>query len=122
MATDNSATVPQEGSATKAAEQPTGTKGKGKATQDPVDTTMDEDDDDEDDEDEAEAGDDDADDNMDEIDLNNIVDGGRRTRGRVIDWAKAAQDNPAEDDDDDDEDDYEPAAEVQDQGDKMDED
>lgn len=60
---------------------------------------------------------------MDEIDLNNIVDGGRRTRGRVIDWAKAAQDHPAEEEDDeDDEDDYEPAGEEQDQGDKMDED
>lgn len=58
---------------------------------------------------------------MDEIDLGNIVEGGRRTRGRVIDWAKAAEENPAEDEDDDDEDDYEPAV-VEDQGDKMDED
>ena len=42
------------------------------------------------------------DDNMEEIDMNNIIDGGRRTRGRVIDWAKAAEENPAEEDDDDD--------------------
>lgn len=70
------------------------------------------------------AGDEDAEDNMDEIDLGNIVDGGRRTRGRVIDWAKAAEENPAEDDDDEDEDDYEPAVEeaAEDDGDKMDED
>jgi hypothetical protein len=39
----------------------------------------------------------------------------------VIDWAKAAQENPPEDDeDDDDEDDFEPQAEGN--GDKMDED
>ncbi|KAI1117424.1 hypothetical protein F5Y14DRAFT_402579 [Nemania sp. NC0429] len=61
---------------------------------------------------------------MDEIDLNNIVDGGRRTRGRVIDWAKAAEENPADDDDDDDdEDDFQPEGrEVEADGDKMDED
>ncbi|KAI2465706.1 hypothetical protein F4781DRAFT_408295 [Annulohypoxylon bovei var. microspora] len=123
MATDNSATIPQDGSATKASEQPLKGKGKATAAEEPVDTAMEEDDDDEEEE-EAEAGDDDADDGLDEIDLGNIVEGGRRTRGRVIDWAKAAQDNPAEDDDDDDdEDDYEPAGEEQqDHGDKMDED
>lgn len=49
-----------------------------------------------------------AEDNLEEIDLNNIVEGGRRTRGRVIDWAKAAEENPADDDDDDDEEDFEP--------------
>jgi hypothetical protein len=48
---------------------------------------------------------------MEEIDLNNIV--GRRTRGRQIDFAKAAQELPEEDDDDEDEDDdfEEPAGE-----------
>ncbi|KAI1388782.1 uncharacterized protein F4822DRAFT_429398 [Hypoxylon trugodes] len=121
MASENSATVPQDASATKGVDEPVKGKGKGAATEDPVDTTMDEDDDDDDDEEEAEGGDEDADDNMDEIDLNNIVQGGRRTRGRVIDWAKAAQDNPAEDDDDEDEDDYEPAG-GEDDGDKMEED
>ncbi|OTA53435.1 hypothetical protein K449DRAFT_440045 [Hypoxylon sp. EC38] len=123
MASESSATIPQDGSATKASEQPV-QKGKGKATEEPVDTTMDEDDDDDDeDEEENEGGDEDADDNLDEIDLNNIVEGGRRTRGRVIDWAKAAQDNPAEDDDEDDEDEYEPAGEEGDKlDDKMDED
>lgn len=69
----------------------------------------------------TDVGEEDADDNMDEIDLSNIVEGGRRTRGRVIDWAKAAEENPAEEDDDEDEDDYEPAA-AEDEGDKMDED
>ncbi|CCF43974.1 hypothetical protein CH063_13522, partial [Colletotrichum higginsianum] len=45
-------------------------------------------------------------DGMEEIDLNNIVEGGRRTRGRVIDFAKAAEENPAEDDEDDEDDDF----------------
>lgn len=43
---------------------------------------------------------------MDEIDQSNIIQGGRRTRGRVIDFAKAAEENPAEDDEDDDDDDF----------------
>jgi hypothetical protein len=42
-------------------------------------------------------------DNMEEIDLNNIIDGGRRTRGRQM----AAQDLPEEEDDEDDDDDFE---------------
>ncbi|OTB04301.1 hypothetical protein M426DRAFT_320890 [Hypoxylon sp. CI-4A] len=120
MSGENGATIPQDASAVKGADESVESKGKGKAAaQDPVDTAMDEDDDD-DDEEEAEGGDEDADDNLDEIDPSNIVAGGRRTRGRVIDWAKAAQDNPAEDDDEDDEEDYEPA--VEEEGDKMDED
>ncbi len=61
--------------------------------------------------------DDDDDDDMQEIDLDNVV--GRRTRGRVIDFAKAAEENPVadEDDDEDDEDD-----DFEDPEDKMDED
>ncbi|ROT40295.1 hypothetical protein SODALDRAFT_271249 [Sodiomyces alkalinus F11] len=45
------------------------------------------------------------DDGMEEIDLNNIVEGGRRTRGRVIDFAKAAEENPPQGDEDEDDDD-----------------
>ena len=48
---------------------------------------------------------DEADDGMEEIDLKNIVEGGRRTRGQVIDFAKAAQENPVDDDDDEEDDD-----------------
>lgn len=56
---------------------------------------------------------------MDEIDLDNVI--GRRTRGRVIDFAKAAEENPADDDEDeDDDDDFEGEGEVDE--DKMDED
>lgn len=47
---------------------------------------------------------------MDEIDLNNIVEGGRRTRGRVIDFAKAAEENPADDEDDEEDDDFQAPA------------
>lgn len=56
---------------------------------------------------------------MDEIDMNNIVEGGRRTRGKVIDWAKAAEQVPADEDEDDD-DDFE--AGDDDNNNKMDED
>jgi Histone chaperone domain CHZ len=44
-------------------------------------------------------------DTMEEIDLDNIV--GSRTRGRQIDFAKAAENLPEEDDDEDDDDDFE---------------
>lgn len=44
------------------------------------------------------------------IDLNNIVEGGRRTRGAKIDFAKAAEENPAGDEDDEDDDEFQPAA------------
>ncbi|KAL0940706.1 histone chaperone domain chz [Colletotrichum truncatum] len=88
------------------------TKGKGKevASEEPVEQSeaMEEDDESSDEEENnnetAEPAD--EDDGMDEIDLNNIVEGGRRTRGRVIDFAKAAEENPADDDDDDEDDDF----------------
>ena len=54
---------------------------------------------------------------MEEIDLNNIVDGGRRTRGRVIDFAKASEKSPPEDEDEEDDEDFAPA---EDKADKMD--
>jgi hypothetical protein len=53
---------------------------------------------------------------MEEIDLDNIVEGGRRTRGKKIDFAKAAEQTetvPAEEEDEED-DDYEaPADEME---------
>jgi hypothetical protein len=45
---------------------------------------------------------------MEEIDLNNIVEGGRRTRGQVIDYAKAAAENPPDEEDEEDDDDFQP--------------
>jgi hypothetical protein len=54
---------------------------------------------------------------MEEIDLDNVI--GRRTRGRQIDFAKAAEEHPPEDDDDEDDDeDFEAPHDA----DKMDED
>jgi hypothetical protein len=46
-----------------------------------------------------------------EIDPSNIIAGGRRTRGKQIDFTKAAQELPAEDDEDDEDDDFEGEAE-----------
>ncbi|KAI1844132.1 hypothetical protein JX265_011026 [Neoarthrinium moseri] len=121
-AENGSATIPQDPA--QVAEAPAGGKGKGKAaaTEEPVDQSMEEDDDDSSDEDEGgdnEAAAEEDDDNMDEIDLNNIVEGGRRTRGKVINWAEAAKDIPAEDDEEDEDDDFEAGG---DNDDKMDED
>jgi hypothetical protein len=44
-------------------------------------------------------------DNMEEIDMDNIL--GRRTRGRNIDFAKAAEELPEDDEDDEEDDDFE---------------
>jgi len=44
---------------------------------------------------------------MEEIDEGNILSGGRRTRGKAIDFAKAAQELGDEDDDEDDDADFE---------------
>lgn len=44
---------------------------------------------------------------MEEIDLDNIIADGRRTRGRQIDFAKAAEELPDEGDEDDDDEDFE---------------
>ncbi|KAH8677421.1 histone chaperone domain CHZ-domain-containing protein [Xylariales sp. PMI_506] len=103
----------------------TETKGKGKAAAEPVDQSMEEDDESSEDEAvDADAGDDDdddeEDDNMDEIDLNNIVASGRRTRGKVINWAEAAKDLPPDEDEDDEDDEFHGEGEVE--VDEMDED
>jgi hypothetical protein len=86
-------------------------KGKGKAIAEdiPHDTSMDEDDDEDDEEGEDEEAAEAEEDGMEEIDLANVVEGGRRTRGQVIDFAKAAEENPMEDDDEDEDDeDFQP--------------
>ena len=45
---------------------------------------------------------------MEEIDPSNIVEG-RRTRGAQIDFAKAAEQHPADDEDEEDDEDFQPA-------------
>lgn len=54
----------------------------------------------------AEEDEEDEEDNMEEIDTDNIISGGRRTRGKFIDFAKAAE-NELDDDDDEEDDDFE---------------
>ncbi|KAG6010978.1 hypothetical protein E4U21_000005 [Claviceps maximensis] len=100
-------------------------KGKGKAAesaphhQDAAvnENEDDDDDDDDDDEDDDEEEEETAEpvaeeDGMEEIDPKNIVEGGRRTRGAKIDFAKAAEKLAADEEDDEDEDDdFQPPAE-----------
>ncbi|KAI8690487.1 hypothetical protein LRP88_07754 [Fusarium phalaenopsidis] len=109
---ENSATIPQD--PTKIQEDAVSeSKGKGAAAPEDIheDTAMDEDDDDDDSDDDEEVVEADED-GMEEIDLNNIVEGGRRTRGAVIDFAKAAEQHPAEDEDEEDDDDFQPTEDV----------
>ncbi|KAF4994491.1 hypothetical protein FGRMN_5761 [Fusarium graminum] len=104
---DNSATIPQDSAMGQDsfAEE----KGKGKAPAEHVteDSAMDEDDDDDDSDDDEEVAEADED-GMEEIDTNNIVQGGR-TRGAQIDFAKAAAQHPADDEDEEDDEDFQPA-------------
>ncbi|KAF1810106.1 hypothetical protein P152DRAFT_475951 [Eremomyces bilateralis CBS 781.70] len=84
--------------------------GKGKAPTAQPDTNMmdeddDDDDDDEEDQNEEPEEEEEDDDNMEEIDTNNIINTGRRTRGKAIDFAKAAENANDLDDEDEDEDD-----------------
>ncbi|EEY21038.1 predicted protein [Verticillium alfalfae VaMs.102] len=94
----------QEPTNNQLAEETPANKGKGVAETSVEDSAMDEDDSSSSDEEETPAIE--EKDGLEEIDLNNIVEGGRRTRGRVIDWAKAAEENPAQDDEDDDDEDF----------------
>lgn len=57
---------------------------------------------------------------MEEIDLDNVI--GRRTRGKVIDFAKAAEENPVDNDEDEEDDDDFEGDEVKADDDRMDED
>ncbi|KAJ4390388.1 Histone H2A.Z-specific chaperone CHZ1 [Neurospora sp. IMI 360204] len=83
-------------------------KGKGKAPAESEDHPMGEAEDDEDDEDEDEAEEPEAeDDNLEEIDPSNVI-SGPRTRQKEIDYAKAAQDLPAEEDDEEDDEEFVP--------------
>ena len=60
---------------------------------------------------------------MEEIELKNIIHSGRRTRGKVIDFAKAAEENPPDaDEDEEDDDDFQAPGEDKDRDTKMDED
>ncbi|KAB8292149.1 hypothetical protein EYC80_007892 [Monilinia laxa] len=85
----------------------TADKGKGKSVAEPQDVTMGEGGEDSSSDDDAappaEEVEEEASDN--EIDKSNIIQG-RRTRGKQIDFAKAAQELPAEDDEEDEDEDF----------------
>ncbi|KAL4875562.1 histone chaperone domain CHZ-domain-containing protein [Aspergillus karnatakaensis] len=89
-------------------------KGKGKAIDDPMDVSMDEDEESEESEAEEPMAEDDDDegDNLEPISADNIISGGRRTRGKNIDFQEAAErikeDEMDEDDEDDDDEDFQP--------------
>lgn len=63
--------------------------------------------------DEAEEEEEDDEDNMEEIDTENIIYSERRTRGKVIDFAKAAEQAPPAEEDEEDDDDFTPAENMQ---------
>ncbi|KAJ9641861.1 Histone H2A.Z-specific chaperone CHZ1 [Coniosporium apollinis] len=109
MSSDNSATKIDEKmqSEDSSMASESALKGKGKAVEEPQDMSMDDDESSEESaaEDHAESEEEDED-NMEAIDPDNILDTGRRTRGKEIDFAKAAQDDTAADEDDDDDEDF----------------
>ncbi|KAJ5738204.1 hypothetical protein N7493_001359 [Penicillium malachiteum] len=81
-------------------------KGKGKATDPTNEMSMDEE---SSDESEPEV-DEDMDNNLEPIDQSNIIQGGRRTRGKVINYAELAEQNKGEmDDDEEDDEEYQAA-------------
>ncbi|KAI4212008.1 MAG: hypothetical protein LQ351_005190 [Letrouitia transgressa] len=87
-------------------------KGKGKAVDEiPQDVSMDEDEDSSEEEtgpeDEPPEPEEEDEDNMEEIDTDNIITSGRRTRGKSIDFNKVDDGGYPDDDDDDDDDDFE---------------
>ncbi|KAJ5272836.1 hypothetical protein N7478_007961 [Penicillium angulare] len=87
-------------------------KGKGKATDPTNEMSMDEEDSSSESEPEVEQNeeDEDMDNNLEPIDQSNIIQGGRRTRGKVIDYANVAEQNKGEmDDEDEDDEEYEGA-------------
>ncbi|OJJ56327.1 hypothetical protein ASPSYDRAFT_33432 [Aspergillus sydowii CBS 593.65] len=114
MGDNNQATFQGNDPASNAPDAAAYDKGKGKAVEDPMDVSMDEEDESEESEAEepmAEDDDDDDNDNLEPVSADNIISGGRRTRGKTIDYQEAAgkinQDEMDEDEDDDEE--YEPA-------------
>ncbi|KAF9887672.1 Histone H2A.Z-specific chaperone [Aspergillus nanangensis] len=87
-------------------------KGEGKAPEDPMEVSMDEEEESDDSENDEMEDDDDDGDNLEPISSENIISGGRRTRGKNIDFQEAAeklqQDAMDDSDEDDDDEDFEP--------------
>ncbi|KAE8145572.1 histone chaperone domain CHZ-domain-containing protein [Aspergillus avenaceus] len=112
MGDNNQATTPLSNNlAANASDAAAIDKGKGKATNEPtaMDVSMDEDESEEsENEDMMEEDDEDDEDNLEPISEDNIISGGRRTRGKTIDFQDAATKIRDEGDDDDDDEDFRP--------------
>ncbi|KAL4912459.1 hypothetical protein BDW62DRAFT_214999 [Aspergillus aurantiobrunneus] len=117
MGDNNQANFPGNDPATHAPDAAAYDKGKGKAVEDPMDVSMDEDEESE--ESEAEEpvydDDDDEDNNLEPVSADNIIAGGRRTRGKNIDYQEAAERINEEDMDEEEDDDvdFEPTDKAQ---------
>ncbi|PYH42595.1 histone H2A.Z-specific chaperone CHZ1 [Aspergillus saccharolyticus JOP 1030-1] len=110
MGESNQATTPGYDRAANAPDASALDKGKGRATQPTHEENVEEEDSDESENEEMLEDDDDDDgDNLEPISADNIISGGRRTRGKTVDYQAAAEKLKAEnamDDDEDDDEDY----------------
>ncbi|OJK03291.1 hypothetical protein ASPACDRAFT_40613 [Aspergillus aculeatus ATCC 16872] len=112
MGDSNQATTPGLDRAANAPDAAALDKGKGRATEPTHDENLEEEDSDESENEEmAEDDNDDDGDNLEPISEDNIISGGRRTRGKIVDYQAAAEklkaDNMMDDDEEEDDEDYE---------------
>ncbi|KAL4801454.1 histone chaperone domain CHZ-domain-containing protein [Aspergillus unguis] len=118
MGDNNQATFPGNDPASHAPDAAAYDKGKGKAIDDQMDVSMDEDEESEESENEEimqEDDDDEDDNNLEPVSADNIIQGGRRTRGKTIDYQEASNkigDDEMDDEEDDDVD-FEPTEKAQ---------
>ncbi|KAL4815931.1 histone chaperone domain CHZ-domain-containing protein [Aspergillus spinulosporus] len=114
MSDNNQAISPGNDPAAHAPDAAAYDKGKGKAVEE-MDVSMDEEEEDESEESDAEImvedEDDDGDSNLEPVSTENIISGGRRTRGKTIDYQEAASKIDADemDDEEDDDEDFKPS-------------
>ncbi|RAL10756.1 histone H2A.Z-specific chaperone CHZ1 [Aspergillus homomorphus CBS 101889] len=108
MGDSNQTTTPGYDRAANAPDAAALDKGKGKATQPSHEENLEEDSDESENEEMLEDVEEDDGDDLEPISADNIISGGRRTRGKTVDYQAAAEklraDNLDEDDEDDDED------------------
>ncbi|KAL6234262.1 histone chaperone domain CHZ-domain-containing protein [Aspergillus navahoensis] len=110
---NNHATLPGNEPAAHAPDAAAYDKGKGKAVE-YMDVSMDEEEEESEESDVdpmAEDEDDDGDSNLEPVSTENIISGGRRTRGKTIDYQEAANKIDADemDDEEDDDEDFKPS-------------
>ncbi|PYH77133.1 hypothetical protein BO82DRAFT_345597 [Aspergillus uvarum CBS 121591] len=117
MGDSNQATTPGFDRAANAPDAAALDKGKGRATEPTHDDNLEEEDSDESENEEmsnpitSSADNDEDGDNLEPISEDNIISGGRRTRGKIVDYQAAAEklkaDNMMDDEEEDDDEDYE---------------